>query len=118
MQGNYYQTEAIVQTNVFAGQDHFYGGPGVTSIAANTVQNIADVENNVPTLTSGGSGTTPSGLNWSVDVVNGNFLDVHSLVQTNYLQNNNVVYQTSYLRRQPDYRRGKHPDERCRSSRI
>ena len=94
--GNYYQTEAIVQTNVFAGQDHFYGGPGVTSIAANTVQNIADVENNVPTLTSGGSGTTPSGLNWSVDVVNGNFLDVHSLVQTNYLQNNNVVYQTSY----------------------
>ena len=94
--GNYYQTEAIVQTNVFAGQDHFYGGPGVASIAANTVQNIADVRNDVPTLTSGGSGTTPSGLNWSVDVVNGNFLDVHSLVQTNYLQNNNVVYQTSY----------------------
>ena len=96
VQGNYYQTEAIVQTNVFAGQDHFSGGPGVTSIAANTVQNIADVENNVPLLTSGGSGTTPSGLNWSVDVVNGNFYDVHSLVQTNYLQNNNVVYQTSY----------------------
>ena len=96
VQGNYYQTEAIVQTNVFAGQDHFSGGPGITSIAANTVQNIADVENNVPLLTSGGSGTTPSGLNWSVDVVNGNFYDVHSLVQTNYLQNNNVVYQTSY----------------------
>ena len=95
VQGNYYQTEAIVQTNVVAGQDHFSGGPGVTSIAANTVQNIADVQNDVPLLTSGGSGTTPSGLNWSVDVVNGNYVDVHSLVQTNHLQNNNVVSETS-----------------------
>jgi hypothetical protein len=97
VQGNYYQTEAIVQTNVFCGYDHFFGGHGSTSIAGNTVQNIADVQNNVPALTSGGSGATPSGLHWSVDVANGNFLDVHSLIQTNYLSNNNVIYQTSSL---------------------
>ena len=95
VEGNYYQTEAIVQTNVVAGSDHVDGGPGITSIAANTVQNIADMQNDVPTLTSGGSGTTSSGLQWSVDVLNGNLLDIHSLVQTNYLENNNVVYQTS-----------------------
>ena len=96
VQGNFYQTEAVIQTNVFCGIDHFDGnGNGTTSIAANTIQNIADVENQVPTLTSGGAGTTPSGLHWSVDVCNGNLLDIHSLVQTNYLNNNNVIYQTS-----------------------
>ena len=93
--GNYYQTESIVQTNVFSGVDHFAGN-GTTSIASNTVENIADVQNQIPTLTSGGSGTTPSGLNWSVDVLNGNLVDINSLVQVNYLSNNNVVYQTSY----------------------
>lgn len=94
VQGNYYQTEAIVQTNVFCGINNFVG-TGATSYAANTIQNIADVQNDVPTLTSGGSGTTPSGLHWSVDVCNGNLLDIHSLIQTNYLSNNNVIYQTS-----------------------
>jgi hypothetical protein len=96
VQGNYYQTEAIVQTNVVGGTDHISGGgPSVASITANTVQNIADIQNEVPTLSSGGSGTTSSGLNWSVSVLNGDLVDVHSLVQTNYLQNNNVVYQTT-----------------------
>jgi hypothetical protein len=96
VQGNYYQTEAIIQTNVIATSNHVSGGgPGAASIAANTVQNIADMQNDVPTLTSGGSGTTSSGLNWSVTVLNGDLVDVHSLVQTNYLQNNNVVYQTT-----------------------
>jgi hypothetical protein len=98
VQGNYYQTEAIIQTNVVGGSDHISGGgPGAASIAANTVQNIADMQNQVPTLTSGGSGTTTSGLNWSVTVLNGDLADVHSLVQTNYLQNNNVVYQTTEM---------------------
>jgi len=40
VQGNYYQTEAIVQTNVVGGTDHISGGgPSVASITANTVQN-------------------------------------------------------------------------------
>jgi hypothetical protein len=95
--GNYYNTDAIVQTNVVGVQDHFSGGPGNISIGANTVQNIADMQNDVPTLTpgGGGSGTTTSGLHWSVDVCNGDLYNIHSLVQTNYLENNNVIYQTS-----------------------
>lgn len=93
--GNYYHTEAIVQTNVFKGVDHFTGS-GATSVAPNTVDNIADVQNQIPSLTSDGSATVaPSGLNWSVDVLHSDLLNVHSLIQTNYLSNNNVVFQTS-----------------------
>ena len=95
--GNYYQTSAIIQTNVFNEQDHVHvGGSGGASvaIAPNTIQNIADFDNVAPTLTST-SGTTASGLNWTVDVLNGSLLDVHSLIQTNYISNNDVVYQTT-----------------------
>jgi hypothetical protein len=95
--GNYYQTSAIVQTNVFNEQDyvHVNGSAAASvSIAPNTIQNIADFDNAASTLTST-SGTTASGLNWTVDVLNGSLLDVHSLVQTNYLSNNDVVYQTT-----------------------
>jgi hypothetical protein len=93
--GNFYHTEAIVQVNVFASLNNFSGGPGAMSNLPNTVQNIAEMKNDVPTLTSGGSGTAPSGLHWTVDVCHGDLLDIHSLVQTNYMENNNVIYQTS-----------------------
>jgi hypothetical protein len=97
--GDFYQTSAIIQTNVFNEQDHInvgsVGGSGTSiSIGSNTIQNIADFEKDPPTLTSA-TGTTPSGLDWSVDVLHGSLLDVHSLVQTNYLSNNDVVYQTT-----------------------
>lgn len=92
--GNYYQTNAIIQTNVFKGIDHFTGD-GSTSIDANTIQNIADFQNEGPTLVSGGSGVAVSGLSWTVDVLNGDLLQIHSLIQTNYLSNNNVIFQTS-----------------------
>ena len=97
--GDFYQTSAIIQTNVFNEQDHInvgsVGGSGTNiSIGSNTIQNIADFEKDLPTLSSA-SGTTPSGLGWTVDVLNGSLLDVHSLVQTNYISNNDVVYQTT-----------------------
>ncbi|MBX6329952.1 MAG: hypothetical protein IRY89_15400 [Pseudolabrys sp.] len=93
--GDYYQTQAVVQTNVFNGIDDFIGN-GATSIAQNTIANIADFQNQIPTLTFGTSGSTPvTSLTWSVDVLNGDLLQIHSLIQTNYLSNNNVIYQTS-----------------------
>jgi hypothetical protein len=96
--GNYYELKAIVQTNVIQEGDHVTGPTSASaaiSIAANTVDNIADFQNQVPTLTSGGAGITPIGSNWSVSVLNGSLEDIHSLVQTNYLTNNNVVYATT-----------------------
>ncbi len=95
--GNYYQTSAIIQTNVFNGFNHV-AGDGSTAFAPNTIQNVADFKNDVLTLTpSGESVGTISGLNWSADVLHGSLFDIHSLIQTNYLSNNNVVYQTSYM---------------------
>jgi len=72
--GNFYQTQEIVQTNVFQEFDHISGSSAplaTVSVAPNTVQNIADIQEQTPTLTSGGEGTTPTGLNWSVSVLNG-----------------------------------------------
>jgi hypothetical protein len=98
VQGNYYFTQEIVQTNVFQESDHITGSTASSahvSMAANTIDNIADIQDQPPTLTSGGGGTMPSGLNWSVTVLNGSLEDIHSLVQTNYLTNNNVVSETT-----------------------
>jgi hypothetical protein len=96
--GNYYQTQEIAQTNVLDEVDHVTGGAAsqaIISIAPNTIDNIADFQDQTPTLTAGGTGTTASGLNWSVDVLNGSLYDVQALVQTNYLTNNNVIYETT-----------------------
>jgi hypothetical protein len=96
--GNYYQTQEIVQTNVLNELDHI-GGSTTSftsiSIASNTVDNIADIQQQAPVLTQDVEGTTSTGLNWSVTVLNGSLYDVHSLVQTNYLTNNNVVYEST-----------------------
>ncbi|MGP0093407.1 MAG: hypothetical protein ACLPKB_26225 [Xanthobacteraceae bacterium] len=96
---NYYNTQEIVQTNVVTELDKIGlgGGAGVgggPSIAPNTIENIADFQNQPPATSTSGSGSIATEANWSVDVVNGSLLDIHSLVQTNYLVNNNVVYST------------------------
>jgi hypothetical protein len=98
VQGNYYFTQEIVQTNVFQESDHFTGSTASSaniSMAANSITNIADIQDQAPTLTSGGTVTTATGFNWSVTVLNGSLEDIHSLVQTNYLTNNNVVFETT-----------------------
>jgi hypothetical protein len=92
--GNYYQTKEIVQTNVITQSEHLDAGPsGSVSVAPNIVQNIADFSDK---YTPGeNSGTSDPGFHLSVDVLNGSFLDIHSLVQTNYLSNNDVIFRTS-----------------------
>mgnify|MGYP005809973927 CR=1 FL=1 len=98
--GNYYQLQGIVQTNVFGESDHVYGSNAShadISIAPNTVTNIADIQENSPLLTSSSSGSMPSELNWNVTVLHGSLYDVHSLVQTNYITNNNVVNESTQV---------------------
>jgi hypothetical protein len=92
--GDYFQTKEIVQTNVFTQSEHLdAGSAGTVSVAPNIVQNVADFQND---YTPGqNSGTSDPGYHLSVDVLNGSFLDIHSLVQTNYLSNDSVVYRTS-----------------------
>ncbi len=92
--GNYFQTKEIIQTNVVTQSEHLdAGAAGTVSVAPNIVQNIADFSDK---YTPGqNSGSSDPGFHLSVDVLNGSFLDIHSLVQTNYLSNNDVVFRTS-----------------------
>jgi hypothetical protein len=95
--GDYFKTDAMFQTNTTIDHDHVSvsGGQGTPSVTsgADVATNIADFVQH-PGLFS----TIPvtyAGPNWSVDVVNGDYYNVHSAVQTNYLFDDDVVTQTS-----------------------
>ncbi len=95
--GDYYRTDAIFQTNTTINHDHISasGGTGTPSITTgdNVANNIADFVHH-----PGIYGTIPvtyAGPNWSVDTVNGDYYNVHSVVQNNYLFHNDVIAQTS-----------------------
>jgi hypothetical protein len=95
--GDYFKTDAMFQTNTTINDDHISvsGGLGLPSILteANVANNIADfvhhpgIYSTIP--------VTYAGPNWTVDVVNGDYYNVHTVVQTNYLFHNNVLTQTS-----------------------
>jgi hypothetical protein len=95
--GDYFKTDAMFQTNTLINHDQISvsGGLGTPSISTgdNVVNNIADfvhhpgVYSMIP--------VTYAGPNWSVDVVKGDYYNVHSVVQDNYLFHNGVIAQTS-----------------------
>ena len=95
--GDYFKTDAMFQTNTLINHDEISmsGGTGTPSVttAANTTTNIADFVQHPGIYTT--VPVTYAGPNWSVDVVNGDYYNVHSAVQTNYLFDNDVVTQTS-----------------------
>jgi hypothetical protein len=93
--GDYYKTNAIIQTNSYMDNDHVtVGGSGANITAGdNQATNIADFIEHPGVYES-----MPSyyaGPNWSVDVVEGDYFDVRALVQTNYLSDNDVSMQSS-----------------------
>jgi hypothetical protein len=95
--GDYFKTNAMFQTNTTIDHDHVSasGGQGTPSVTSG-----GDVANNIADFVEhpGIYSTIPvtyAGPNWSVDVVNGDYYNVHSVVQTNYLFDNDVITQTS-----------------------
>ncbi len=95
--GDYYKTDAIFQTNTTVDHDHINasGGQGTPSVESgdNVTDNIAAFVQN-PSVWS----TIPSylaGPHWIVNVVDGDYYNVHVVVQTNYLFDNDVIAQTS-----------------------
>lgn len=94
--GNYYSTDAIFQTNSYINNDHITLAGGLsTSVTTggNIATNIADFVQH-----DGVYASLPSyyaGPHWNVTVVNGDFYNVNTLVQTNYLSNNNITIQQS-----------------------
>lgn len=93
--GDYFKTNAIVQTNAYIDDDNVRvaGGDGYAPIIGgnDTADNIAEfVEND------GIFPQTPifhAGLQWNIAVVEGDFYDVNVVYQKNILQDNDVAVQ-------------------------
>ncbi|NGX99606.1 MAG: hypothetical protein G4V63_31795, partial [Candidatus Afipia apatlaquensis] len=94
--GDYFKTNAIFQTNSTMDHDHVdvAGGNAFPVLTGgDQVNNIADFVQHPGIYAS-----LPAhfaGPHWSVDVVDGNYYDVHTLVQMNYLSENNIIVQQS-----------------------
>lgn len=94
--GDYFKTNAIFQTNSTLDHDHInVAGSDTPQImmGSDTANNIADFVQHPGIYAS--LTATFAGPHWNVDVVNGNYYDVHTLVQTNYLSDNDIIAQQS-----------------------
>lgn len=96
VEGDYFKTNAIFQTNSLVDHNHFTttGGTALPALTGgDTMNNIANFVQH-----PGIYATVPAhwaGPNWSVDVVHGNYYNIHAVTQINYLSNNDVVAQNS-----------------------
>jgi len=94
--GDYFKTNAIFQTNSLMDHDHVdVSGGSAPALTAgdNKTDNIADFVQHPGIYAS-----LPAhfaGPHWNVDVVEGNYYSVHTLVQMNYLMDNDIVVQKS-----------------------
>ncbi|MES2752166.1 MAG: hypothetical protein V4661_12425 [Pseudomonadota bacterium] len=94
--GDYFKTDAIFQTNSTMDSDHIEAGGGqalATVTGENRADNIADFVHNPGIYDS--LLATFAGPRWNVDVVEGDYYNVHTIVQFNYLIDNDVVVQWS-----------------------
>ena len=96
--GDYFKTDAIVQTNTYIDNDQV--GTAADQLidviaGSNKADNIANFVHE-PAVYFDTTGTF-AGYNWNVSVVDGNFYDVRFLGQENYLCDNDVIMQDSSL---------------------
>ena len=94
--GDYFKTNAIFQTNSTMDHDHVdvMGGQGLPiATSGDQATNIADFVQH-PGIYADLKATF-AGPHWNVDVVDGNYYDVHTLVQMNYLSDNDIIAQSS-----------------------
>jgi hypothetical protein len=93
--GDYFSTNAIFQTNSLIDHDQVEvsgGAQPVSTSGNNTTDNIADFIQH-PGLYA----TIPAhfgGWEWHVDVATGDYYSVHTVTQTNFLMDNDVVTQS------------------------
>lgn len=94
--GDHFNTNAILQFNVYQDKDSVaYAGAADVALGdadANQATNIAEFLNK--TVFEGGSKPF-GGPKWHVDVLDGDFLDVKTLVQQNWMVDNDVTVQTT-----------------------
>lgn len=98
--GDYFRTDAIVQLNLYVDDDDItYAGDGIFQIegGGNEAFNIAtflDTDAGVPSFA--GSNIFP-GIDWHVDVLDGDLYDVSVVTQKNWLYDNDISVQDAYL---------------------
>lgn len=93
--GDYYYSRGIVQVNILVDNDHVdIAVEGTLSplvqTNGNEVHNIAEFVTHLSLVDVGGAAATPR---WSVDVIEGDFYDVKSVIQFNDLNDNDRVVQ-------------------------
>ena len=95
--GDYFKTDAIFQTNTIMDDDRVRVSGGDREPSSTSDQdvatNIADFVQN-PSIYAGFSAQF-AGPNWIVDVVDGDFYSVHAVAQVNYLSDHDVATQVS-----------------------
>lgn len=94
--GDFFKTNAIVQTNLFIDDDQIDVAGGIAALVigdGNTADNIAVLEQRPgPFFEISGYF---AGLQWNVDVVEGDFYDINLVLQKNLLSDNDVAVQES-----------------------
>lgn len=96
--GNWLETNAIVQTNVYSDHDHVTLLDGTGNAHVETGGNVADNAAELVTGNPWADLDLPQfhGRFAHVDVVDGDFYDVKAFTQTNWLQDNDITVQESY----------------------
>lgn len=92
--GDYFETNGIVQTNLFVDNDQVHLGallPTEIVTGSNTATNIAEFIQNDGL--HGAMAGNFGGPIWHVDIIEGDFYDINLLVQKNYLDDNDVTAQ-------------------------
>lgn len=96
--GDYYSTNAIFQVNGSVNHDHVDASGGGNG-SSNAVNCAADESVNAAGFVQHASvyAGVQGGISahWDVDVVNGNYYNVHTVTQINYLTDNDIVQQQS-----------------------
>ena len=97
--GDYFRLEVIVQVNLYVDDDHIdYAGAGSFDVegAENQSYNVASFVETDPGIPSFAGSTIFGGLDWHVDVFDGDLYDIHSIEQSNWISDNDITVQASY----------------------
>ncbi len=94
--GDHYTTDAIVQVTVLMDEDAVsHAGLGAFTIEThgNEMYNVAKFLQSDFGVPSFAGSNVFAGLEWNVDVFEGDLYDVHSVTQSSWLKDNDITYQ-------------------------
>lgn len=97
--GDYFRLEAIVQVNLYLDNDRIdYAGAGAFDVAGGENQsfNVASFIETDPDVPSFAGSTIFAGLDWQVDVFEGDLYDIQTIQQSNWIHDNDITLQTTY----------------------